>query len=153
MDRSRVHGAHILSARTGLLRLNKRLKLSSSLFNSLSIYPMAKCTPCRCETFAAIFWILKSWISDMNTSMKTALVAAIALLPALAFAQSSEPHTRGQVRAQLIQLEKAGYDPVSACSGDCPGSLRRAEAAVAQQRISASNAYGPAVTGPVKSGN
>lgn len=89
----------------------------------------------------------------MNTSMKAALVTAITFLPALAFAQSSEPLTRGQIRAQLIQLEKAGYNPVSACSGDCPGSLRRAEATVAQRRISASNAYGPAVTGTVESGN
>lgn len=88
----------------------------------------------------------------MNLSIKAALVTAVLLVPACAFAQSSEPLTREQVRAQLVQLEKAGYNPFGDCPGDCPGSLQRAEAVVAQQRANANAAYGPALDGTVQSG-
>jgi len=43
-----------------------------------------------------------------------AVVLASALaFPALANAQNNGPVTRAQVKAELIQLEKAGYDPAS----------------------------------------
>lgn len=88
----------------------------------------------------------------MNLSIKAAFVTAVALLPALAFAQSNEPLTREQVRAQLIELEKAGYNPLADCTGDCPEGLLRAEARVAQQRANANAGYGPALNGTVESG-
>ncbi|WP_206956746.1 DUF4148 domain-containing protein [Trinickia acidisoli] len=88
----------------------------------------------------------------MNFSIKAAFVTAVALIPALAFAQSNGPLTREQVRAELVQLEKAGYNPLSDCSGDCPGSLRRAEAVIAQQQNNAYSGYGPAMTGTGQSG-
>ena len=48
----------------------------------------------------------------MNKFLISALVLSSALAaPALAFAQSNGPVTRAQVRAELIQLEKAGYTP------------------------------------------
>lgn len=45
-------------------------------------------------------------------SLVYAVVAASALTASFgAFAQSSQPLTRAQVRAELVQLEKAGYHP------------------------------------------
>jgi hypothetical protein len=88
----------------------------------------------------------------MNLPIKAAFVTAVALLPALVFAQSSAPLTREQVRAQLVQLEKAGYNPRAYCSGECPGSLRHAEDVVAQQQGNANAAYGPAFNGTAQSG-
>jgi hypothetical protein len=88
----------------------------------------------------------------MKLSIKAAFVTAVVLVPALAFAQSSEPLTRAQVRAQLVQLEKAGYNPFADCAGDCPQGLRRTEAVVARQQANANAGYGPALGGTVQSG-
>jgi hypothetical protein len=90
----------------------------------------------------------------MKLSLKAAFLAAVVLVPALAFADQSPsaPLTRAQVRDQLVQLEKAGFDPANDCSGDCPGSLKRAEAAVAKQQTEAYTAYGSALNGTVQSG-
>ena len=46
----------------------------------------------------------------MKTLIRVAVVA-LALSPILSFAQSNEPVTRAQVRADLVELEQAGYDP------------------------------------------
>jgi hypothetical protein len=89
----------------------------------------------------------------MNVSIKAAaFAAAVLLVPAVAFAQSSEPLTREQVRAQLVQLEQAGYNPLADCPGECPEGLRHAEAVVAQQQSSANAAYGSGLSGTVQSG-
>lgn len=89
----------------------------------------------------------------MNSSIKAAaFVAAVLLVAAPAFAHSSEPLTRAQVRAQLVQLEKAGYNPLADCPGECPEGLRRAEAVVAEQQNNGNTAYGPALNGTVQSG-
>jgi hypothetical protein len=63
------------------------------------------------------------------------IIAAGALAsPVLGFAQSTAPVTRAQVRAELIRLEKAGYDP-SAGSTDAnyPAAIQAAEAKIAAQ--------------------
>jgi hypothetical protein len=40
------------------------------------------------------------------------IVAAALAIPAVSsFAQSNQPLTRAEVKAQLVQLEKAGYNP------------------------------------------
>lgn len=70
-------------------------------------------------------------------------IAAV-LVPAVASAQSAAPLTREQVRVDLLKLEAAGYNPLSSCVGDCPGSLRRAEAVLTQSQNDSSAAYGPA---------
>ncbi|MBN3760796.1 DUF4148 domain-containing protein [Burkholderia sp. Ac-20365] len=88
----------------------------------------------------------------MNPVIKAAIVTVAVLLPAAAFAQSNEPLTRGQVRAELLQLEDAGYNPLSNCTGDCPGSLRRAEALLARRQQNASASYGPGTGGTEQSG-
>ncbi|HDR8932249.1 TPA: DUF4148 domain-containing protein [Burkholderia vietnamiensis] len=48
----------------------------------------------------------------MNVKLKLLAVSLAALPPMMSFAQSGNvPLTRAQVRAQLIQIEKAGYFP------------------------------------------
>lgn len=88
----------------------------------------------------------------MKLSIKAAFVSAIVLVPVIAFAQSNQPLTRAQVRAQLAQLEKAGYNPGADCVGNCPGSLEHAEAVLAKQQADTNAAYGPALNGTAQSG-
>jgi ABC-type sugar transport system substrate-binding protein len=82
-----------------------------------------------------------------------ALLAASALAaPAIASAQGNNaPVTRAEVRAQLTQLEKAGYSPATN-DNYYPQGLQEA-----QQRVDASNgtatqAYGPSTSGTSASG-
>jgi hypothetical protein len=80
-----------------------------------------------------------------------ALVIATALAaPSFAFAQSDNgPVTRAQVRAELVQLEKAGYNP-SEDRVNYPQNLQAAQA-----RVNAENgvsAYGPSTAGTSQSG-
>jgi hypothetical protein len=76
------------------------------------------------------------------------LVSALAA-PAFAFAQSTDnnaPLTRAEVKAQLVQLEKAGYNPV----GDqvnYPANIQAAQARVNAQNDQAATAYGPSTSG------
>ncbi len=70
----------------------------------------------------------------MRTSMKTIATAIALLVPVMSWAQSTnEPLTRAQVRAQLIQLEKAGYNPAQRDNATYPTRLQAAEARVAAQ--------------------
>jgi hypothetical protein len=79
--------------------------------------------------------------------VKSLIVAAVVAVPVLSFAQSNQPVTRAQVKAELAQLEKAGYNP----GGDYntyPQNLQAAEA-----RVSAQNgAYGSSANGSSASG-
>ena len=88
----------------------------------------------------------------MKFVTNSAFIVAAVLVPAVAFAQSTAPLTREQVRADLLQLENAGYNPLSSCTGDCPGSLRRAEAILAQRRNDPGAAYGPVFEGSEQAG-
>ena len=68
-----------------------------------------------------------------------AVLAAAAVMPFAAFAQSAPGHvTRAQVRAELAQLEAAGYRP-STHDADYPQALQAAEA-----KVAARDAYGGA---------
>ncbi|WP_213776465.1 DUF4148 domain-containing protein [Caballeronia sp. dw_276] len=75
------------------------------------------------------------------------IVSALAA-PTFAFAQSSDsngPVTRAEVKAQLVQLEKAGYNP----AGDqttYPANIQAAEARVDAQN-QATTSYGPSTSG------
>lgn len=73
--------------------------------------------------------------------MKTTIVgiASIGLLlaPLLAIAQASTHPTRAEVRAELVQLEKAGYNPAKGNRATYPDDIQAAEA-----RVAAENAKG-----------
>ena len=80
------------------------------------------------------------------------LIASALAAPSFAFAQDNDaPVTRAEVRAQLTQLEKAGYSPATN-DNYYPQALQDA-----QQRVDASNgvaarAYGPSTSGTSASG-
>jgi len=61
-------------------------------------------------------------------SMIRIVVATVAIASSFSvFAQSNAPVTRAQVKAQLVQLERAGYNP-SANDPDYPQRLNAAQA-------------------------
>jgi hypothetical protein len=83
--------------------------------------------------------------------MLKSLIPAIALVsviaaPAVSFAQSNEPVTRAQVRAELVQLEQAGYRVGEGDKTSYPTAIQAAEAKVAAQNVAASG-YGGVVSG------
>lgn len=63
------------------------------------------------------------------------VVAALVAVPALSFAQPVQPLTRAEVKAELVQLQKAGYNP-AADNTQYPANLQAALA-----RIGADNAH------------
>lgn len=76
--------------------------------------------------------------------VQSLLVAALVAVPAVSFAQSSHALTRADVRAELVQLQKAGYDPASD-NTQYPKNIEAAEARVAAQNGSTAAAYGGVV--------
>ena len=90
-------------------------------------------------------------------SMNCAIIAvAVLLTPAAVFAQqSAAPVTRAQVRAELIELENAGYRPGNGDDPHYPEDIQAAEARVATQHDATQakkSAYGPSVNGASQSG-
>jgi hypothetical protein len=70
-------------------------------------------------------------------------------------AQQTQPLTRGQVRAELIQLEALGYRPWLANDTEYPLDVQRVMAALAAQKAQSSgnsSGYGPSMTGHSNSG-
>jgi Domain of unknown function (DUF4148) len=87
----------------------------------------------------------------MNRTFISAFVVASALVaPAFAFAQSNGPVTRAEVKAELVQLEMAGYKP-SSDHTTYPRNIQAAEARVATQNAAATS-YGGSFGGTSDSG-
>ncbi|POR47943.1 uncharacterized protein DUF4148 [Paraburkholderia eburnea] len=99
-----------------------------------------------------------------RTLIQAAFVAALVAAPALSYAQSVDqnnaPKTRAEVRAELIQIEQAGYNPATANDSNYPSDIQAAEArvsqeqgqGVAQTQPNADTGYGGASTGSSQSG-
>ncbi|CAH2804985.1 MAG: hypothetical protein CBARDCOR_6217 [uncultured Caballeronia sp.] len=88
----------------------------------------------------------------MNKFLTAALVISSALAaPAFALAQSNGPVTRTQVKAELVQLEKAGYNPGGE-DVNYPQDIQAAEQRVAEQQGIASSSYGSPAYGTSASG-
>src|SRR5258708_39163519 len=83
--------------------------------------------------------------------VQSLIVAAALAIPAVSsFAQSNQPVTRAEVKAQLVQLEKAGYNP----AGDqtqYPANIQAAQARVNAENVAASS-YGGVADGTSASG-
>jgi hypothetical protein len=87
----------------------------------------------------------------MFKSLIPAIVVASALAgPGFASAQENSPLTRAQVKAELVQLEKAGYKPDSD-NVTYPAQLQAAEGRVAPQNGQSS--YGRGTDGSSASGS
>ena len=93
----------------------------------------------------------------MKSLFKAVAVAAVLAAPVVSFAQSNEPVTRAEVRQQLIQLEKAGYNPATANDYNYPADIQAAEAKVNAQNEATAQAqttgYGPAAGASSQSGS
>jgi len=87
----------------------------------------------------------------MKSLIYAIFVVSVFAAPAVSFAQSDSPVTRAQVRAELKQLEQAGYMPASGEEPNYPANIQAAEARVAAQNGSASG-YGGVVSGSSASG-
>ncbi|WP_322031406.1 DUF4148 domain-containing protein [Paraburkholderia sp. J76] len=95
-----------------------------------------------------------------RTLIQAAFVAALVAAPALSFAQvqGNGPVTRAEVKSELIQLEKAGYNPATSNDATYPADIQAAEARVNQQEGMAqapaaeTSGYGPSTSGSAQSG-
>ncbi|MGF6290665.1 DUF4148 domain-containing protein [Paraburkholderia youngii] len=83
--------------------------------------------------------------------VKSLIVAAVVAVPVVSFAQSNAPVTRAQVRAELVQLEKAGYNP-AADYNTYPQDIQAAEARVSALNSAATSAYGGSANGSSAAG-
>jgi len=79
------------------------------------------------------------------------VIASALAAPAFAFAQSNGPVTRAQVRAELVQLERAGYNP-SSDQTQYPSNIQAAEQRVAAENGVTQSSYGSSVSGTSASG-
>ncbi|MCC8400587.1 DUF4148 domain-containing protein [Paraburkholderia sp. MMS20-SJTN17] len=90
----------------------------------------------------------------MKTLLGALAVSLAVTVPAISVAQTShDPVTRAQVRAQLVQLEHAGYQ---SSKTHYPAGIQAAEARVAAQNPAASNAtaaYGGTTVGASEAGH
>jgi hypothetical protein len=91
----------------------------------------------------------------MKTLISAVVVAAALVAPVASFAQSNQPLTRAEVRAQLVQLEKAGYNPIGDHT-DYPSNVLAAQARVDAQNgttaQAANSGYGAPAVGTSQSG-
>ncbi|CAE6782310.1 hypothetical protein R69746_04348 [Paraburkholderia aspalathi] len=90
----------------------------------------------------------------MKTLISAVVVAAALVAPVASFAQSNQPLTRAEVRAQLVQLEKAGYNPIGD-HVDYPANLQAEQARVDAQNGTAqavNSGYGAPIAGTSQAG-
>jgi hypothetical protein len=74
-------------------------------------------------------------------AIKILAAAALAAAPLLSFAQSTEGITRAQVRAELTELQKAGYNPASDQT-QYPQNIQAALERIHAGDVASSSAYG-----------
>ena len=86
----------------------------------------------------------------MKSLIEAAVIAALIAAPLATFAQSSQPVTRAEVRAQLVELERAGYNPRDWMN--YPANIQAAEARVAAEKGDASG-YGTSSNGSSQAGH
>jgi hypothetical protein len=70
----------------------------------------------------------------MKTLTFVSLAVAALVSPALSFAQNTAPITRAEVKADLIRVEQAGYNPASGDDVYYPANVQAAEAKVAAEQ-------------------
>jgi hypothetical protein len=91
----------------------------------------------------------------MKSLIQAVVIATVLAAPVASFAQSNQPVTRAQVRAELVQLEKAGYQPGHA-DPHYPADVQAAQARVDAQNgtaQSAASGFGGGVSGSSQSGH
>jgi len=95
-------------------------------------------------------------MKTIKSLIEATVIAALIAAPLAASAQSNqvnEPVTRAQVRAELVQLEKVGYDPATENVVDYPANIQAAEAKVAARNQAVGNSgYGAPAHGSSQRG-
>jgi hypothetical protein len=84
--------------------------------------------------------------------VQSLVVAALVAVPALSFAQSSQPVTRAEVKAELVQLHQAGYSPASDYT-QYPANLQAALTRVSAENGAAASAVGGVAQGATAAGS
>ncbi|SMG55305.1 DUF4148 domain-containing protein [Paraburkholderia susongensis] len=86
--------------------------------------------------------------------VQSLIVAALVAVPVASFAQAQPQHalTRAEVRAELVQLQKAGYSPASD-NTQYPRNIEAAEARISAGDNAAVSAYGGVAKGTSDSGS
>ncbi|VVD33963.1 DUF4148 domain-containing protein [Paraburkholderia dioscoreae] len=87
----------------------------------------------------------------MKSLIQAVVVAAALAAPVAVFAQANQPVTRAQVRAELIELEQAGYNPARGEDPTYPAAIQAAEAKVAARH--AASGFGGAPSGSSDAGH
>jgi hypothetical protein len=90
-------------------------------------------------------------VTNMKSFFEAIAIAALITAPLAAFAQSEQPLTREQVRADLVQVEKAGYNPNDWMH--YPENIQAAEARVAAEKQTNASSYGAGSNGSSQAGN
>jgi len=72
----------------------------------------------------------------MKSLIKVVTLAVVFAAPVASFAQA-QPLTRAQVKAELRQIEQAGYNPAAAVDANYPADIQAAEARIAAQNATA----------------
>ena len=88
----------------------------------------------------------------MKSLIKGVVIVASLAASATVFAQSNTRITREQVRAELVQLEQAGYHVGDGDQAHYPAAIQAAEARLAAQQNVGTSAYGGSVAGSSESG-
>ncbi|MEM5369144.1 DUF4148 domain-containing protein [Paraburkholderia azotifigens] len=87
----------------------------------------------------------------MKLIANAAALSAALLLPLAAYAQSTAPLTRAEVRQQIIEIENAGYNPSTSDSTAYPENIQAAQKRL--DALKASDAYGGVAATSVSSGS
>ncbi|MFP3568488.1 DUF4148 domain-containing protein [Paraburkholderia sp. SIMBA_030] len=92
----------------------------------------------------------------MKSLIKAVALAVVIAAPVASFAQSNQPVTRAEVKAELRQLEQAGYNPAASTDATYPADIQAAEARVAAKNATAqadTTGYGPSANGASQAGH
>jgi Domain of unknown function (DUF4148) len=91
----------------------------------------------------------------MKSLVKAVALMVVLAAPVASFAQSEQPLTRAEVKAQLQQVEQAGYNPAKSTDASYPADIQAAEARIAAQNSTAqadTTGYGTTATGTSQAG-
>ncbi|WP_153102042.1 DUF4148 domain-containing protein [Paraburkholderia hayleyella] len=92
----------------------------------------------------------------MKSLLQAVAIATILATPIASFAQTSQPLTRAQVRAELVQLEQAGYNPATAGDNTTyPARLQAASgrlASLGHPGVANTSGYGASMSGSSQAG-
>ncbi|NLP63553.1 DUF4148 domain-containing protein [Paraburkholderia sacchari] len=85
-------------------------------------------------------------------SLHSLLVAVLVAIPVVSFAQTNAPVTRASVRAEIVQLREAGYNPASD-HNRYPDNIQATLARIGGASTFATTSYGPSSEGTSASGS